>query len=376
MQSNNPLTKQSYPGLSIRQLNRALLQRQMLLNRRHISVLDALEHLVGLQAQAPNPPYFALWTRLEQFTQADLAHLITDRQAVRIALMRSTIHLVTARDCLSLRLLLQPVLDRGLKGSFGKQLTGIDQESLAAAGRSLVEQQPRTFKEIGDLLAADEQWHRHNPAAIAAAIRTYVPLVQVPPRGLWGESGQAVHTSAEAWLGSPLSQQGTLEQMIERYLAAFGPASIKDMQAWCGLTRLNEAVMGMRSRLRTFQDEQGRELFDLPDAPIPDPDTPARPRFLGEFDNMLLSYDVRTRIIADEYRSRIFTPNGLIPATILIDGFVCGTWKIVRNRQEATLTIEPFKPLTKEDQTALSEEGARLLQFAAADCSNHEIQIL
>jgi hypothetical protein len=362
------------PLLGRRAINRALLERQMLLRRAKLSVPEALEHLVGLQAQAPNPPYYGLWTRLEAFNQDHLAQLIKSRQVVRIALMRSTIHLVTARDCLTLRPMVQSVHERGMKGNHSKYLTGIDMETLAAAGRAMVEEKPRTFSELGELLSGRDPWIGRNPTAIGAAIRTYVPLVQVPPRGLWGESGQATHTSAEAWLGKPLSHEGTLENMIERYLSAFGPASVKDMQAWSGLTRLNEVTERLRPRLRVFRDENGNELFDLPDAPLPDPNTPAPPRFLAEFDNMLLSYDDRTRIISDEYRAKAFTINGIIRSMILVDGFVGGMWKINRQGYSATLVIELFKPTSKKDQAALAEEGALLLKFAASDCGSHDIQ--
>ena len=238
----------------------------------------------------------------------------------------------------------------------------------------LVEQQPRTFNELGKIL--QEEWPNCDPAALSAAVRTWVPLVQVPPRGLWGESGQAVHTSSEHWLHRPLSEDASAGELVRRYLAAFGPASLKDMQVWSGLTKLREIVEGLRPSLRTFRDEQGIELFDLQDAPLPDPAVPAPPRFLGEFDNMLLSYADRSRIMNDEHRKRIFTPNGIIRAAILIDGFACGIWRIERERNSAALVIEPFIPLTHSDTIALTEEGTRLLAFAAEAFNTHHVHIL
>jgi hypothetical protein len=357
--------------LGLRALNRALLARQMLLSRVKLPALDAIEQLVGLQAQVPNAPYFDLWTRIEGFRQEELSELIQDRKAVRIALMRSTIHLVSARDCLNLRPCLQSVHDRSLNGAFGKRLAGLDTKALATSGRALVETKPLTFSELGKRL--NEQWPDLDPTALAAAVRTLVPLVQLPPRGLWGEHGQAIHTSAEAWLGQPLSTQPATEKMILRYLTAFGPATTKDIQVWSGLTRLRETIERLRPQLVTFRDEQGNELFDLPDAPRPDADTQSPPRFLGEFDNMLLSYADRKRIIDDSYLKRVITENGIVRSTILIDGFVCGTWKIKRDHGTATLIIEPFKRLSKEEQYALSEEGARLLIHAAADDDSHDI---
>jgi hypothetical protein len=360
------------PTLGPRALNRALLERQMLLRRATLPALDALEHLVGMQAQAPNPPYIGLWTRLDGFRHDELSQLIKDRHAVRIAMMRSTIHLVSARDCLLLRPLLQSVLERGLHGTWGRRLAGLDTATLAAAGRALVEEQPRTFSDLGTRLR--EQWPDRDPDALAGAVRTFVPLVQVPPRGLWGASGQSTHTSAEAWLGRPLAPQPALEEMILRYLAAFGPATVRDMQVWSGLTRLREVIDRLRPRLRTFRDEHGIELLDLPDAPVPDADTPAPVRFLAEYDNVLLSYADRTRIIADQHRPLVFTVNGIIRATVLVNGFVCGTWKILRHRDAATLIIEPFAPLPTQDWTALAEEGARLIDFAAADADSRDVR--
>jgi len=361
--------------LNRRALNRALLERQMLIARRKLSALDVMEHLIGLQAQAPNPPYIGLWARVEDFRQGELSGLIESRQAVRIALMRSTIHLTSARDALSLRPLVQPVLDRGLKSTYGKGLAGIDEADLAAEARMLVEKRPMTFREIGSLLAEDERWRNREPDTLAAAVRTLLPLVQIPPRGLWGESGQAVHTTAEAWLGSAAVPTCSPETMIERYLAAFGPASVKDMQTWSGLTRLGEVVKRMRPRLRIYYDEQGRELFDLPDAPLPDPDMPIPPRYMAEFDNALLSHEDRSRIISEEDRKRVFTINGIIRSTFLIDGFVAGMWRIDRKRDAAILTIEPFRPLRPEDQAGLYEEGDKLLRFAAAECGSREIRV-
>ena len=358
--------------LSLRALNRATLERQMLLRRWQMPIPNAIERLVGLQAQTNHSWYHGLWTRLEGFQPERLAELLIERQVVRIALMRSTIHLVTARDCLALRPLMQPVIERSTKGNFGRHWVGLDAEALVAAGRALVEQQPRTFSELGKLLA--EHWPDRDPAALAQAIRAWVPLVQVPPRGVWAMSGPAAHTTVEAWLGRPLATDPSLEEMILRYLAAFGPATVKDMQTWSGLTRLNEVIERLRPRLVTFRDEHGRELFDLPDAPRPDPDIPAPPRFLYDYDNLLLSHNDRTRFITSEYHKQGFTMDGPMPCIVLINGFTNGTWKITQSRKAATLTIKPFTRLSKKDTAALTEEGTRLLAFAAADTDTHDIQ--
>jgi hypothetical protein len=352
--------------LGPRELNRATLERQLLLRRRKLSAVEAIEHLVGMQAQAPAPPYVGLWTRLEDFHPDDLKRLILERRAVRIALMRNTVHLVSARDCLAMRPLMQPVFDRTLYSTRANRanLEGVDIEALVAAGRALLEERPRTAKELGKLL--QEQWPEHDPASLARAIRHLVPLVQVPPRGLWGKSGPAAHTTAEAWLGRPLDPASSLEETILRYLGAFGPATVKDVQTWSGLTRLGEVIERVRPRLRIFRDERGKELFDVPDAPMPDPDTPALPRFLPEFDNLILSHADRTRVIAEEYRKAIASKNGMVPASVLVDGFVRGTWKTERSRGKATLEVKPFEPLAKEDRDALAEEGEQLIRFTGA----------
>jgi len=360
--------------LRLRALNRALLERQLLVRRSPLSTLEALEHLVGMQAQAPDPPYVGLWTRLEGFHPDELARLITSRSAVRIALMRNTVHLVSARDCLKLRPLVQPVLDRGLHANRAHRagIEGVDIEALVAAGRALLEERPRTARELG--MHLQERWPGRDAASLARAIRHLVPLIQVPPRGLWGRSGPAAHTTAEAWLGRPLDPDSSLEEMVERYLGAFGPATVKDVQTWSGLTRLSEVTDRLRSHLRTFRDEHGRELFDLPDAPRPDPDAPAPPRFLPEFDNLILSHADRTRIIADDHRRVIASKNGMVPATVLVDGFVRGTWKIERTRGKAALVIEPFEPLARKDRDALAEEGERLIRFTGAGAETFEIR--
>lgn len=374
MQTSQRAGAASAAVLSKRQLNRALLDRQMLLQRSSISVLEAIERLVAIQAQAPNPPYFALWSRLEGFRHEQLSHLMKERQVVRIALMRSTIHLVSARDCLEMRPLLASVLDKGLRSTFSKKLAALDLDAISAAGRALVEAKPRTFNELGKLLV--EQWPEADPAALSAIIRTLVPLVQIPPRGIWGTSGQAAHTSAETWLGEPLAAAPSLDEMLLRYLAAFGPATVKDMQVWSGLSRLRDTVESLRPKLRTFSDENGNELFDLPNASLPPADSIAPPRFLSEFDNMLLSYADRSRIMDEKHKPLIFTINGIIRSTFLIDGFVRGTWKIEQTNKSAALFIQPFERLSTADQEALAEEGAKLLTFAAQSAGIQEIHFM
>lgn len=335
---------------------------------------EAIEHLVGLQAQAANPPYVGLWSRLADFRAGELSDLIAGRAAVRIALMRGTIHLVGARDALALRPLLRPVVARGFAGNHGRRLAGLDLDEIAAASRALLEEEPRTFQQLGAALAA--RWPDRDPAALAQVARAFLPLLQVPPRGLWGQGGPAAHTTAESWLGRPLAADLTPDALFLRYLAAFGPASYADAQAWSGLTGLRVATERLRPQLATFRDGCGRELFDLPDAPRPDPETPAPPRLIAEFDNLILSHDDRARILADDHRRRIFPVNGLIPGTVLLDGFVAGTWKLARDRAAATLMIATFAPVAAPDRAALEVEGAALLAFAAGDAGRHDVQFV
>ena len=352
--------------LSVRALNRALLERQLLLRRGKLSAAKAIEHLVGMQAQQPTDPYVGLWTRLDGFRPADLARLIASRRAVRTPLMRATIHLVTARDCLALRPVLQPVQARTHAGSpFGRGLKGMDVARLLAVGRALVDERPRTRAELRPLLR--ERWPDRDPDSLAHAVSYLLPLVQVPPRGIWGASGQATLTSVEAWLGRPLATDAAPDGLIRRYLAAFGPATIADVRTWSGLTGLTEALERLRPRLATFRDERGRELFDLPDAPRPDPDTPAPPRFLPEYDNVLLSHADRSRIVSEANRKRLTTSNGRSFGTVLVDGFVSATWRISSERGRATLLTRPLRRLSKQEREAMAQEGARLLAFSSAE---------
>ena len=357
--------------LSVRALNRATLDRQLLLRRSTLSVPATLEHLVGMQAQTPHTAYVGLWTRLVDFRGQQLSDLLVDRSVVRMALMRGTIHLVTARDAWGLRPLVQPVMDRVQKGQFGKRLAGVDLEEVVAMGRAFVDEQPRTFKALGDHLLT--RWPDRDRFGLEQAVRTWVPLVQVPPRGLWGRSGPIAHTSIEAWLGEPSEEPPTIATVLARYLAAFGPASVMDAQAWCGLTKLSEVFERLRPRLVTFRDEGGRELFDLPDAPRPDPETPAPPRFLYDFENMLLSYADRRRAIDPEMVRGIERTQELL-STFTIDGFVAGTWGVQREGGRATLTITPLRQMSKTDETALAEEGAGLLAFLAAEATERDIR--
>jgi hypothetical protein len=343
-------------------LNRALLERQLLLRRCDRSAAEALQYLVGLQSQNPNAPYIALWTRLANFEPDELAELVVARKVVRVALMRWTLHLVTARDCLALRPVLQPVMERRMRACFGRHLGAVELTRLVELGRALVEEEPRTLGDVGQLLAAE--WPGHEPRVLANALSALTPLVHVPPRGIWGRNGRATQTTAQRWLGRPLERSTEPDELVLRYLAAFGPASVADIRAWSGLSGLGCVMRRLRPQLRSFRDEQGRELLDVLDGPLPDPDTPAPVRFLPESDNAVLAHAERSRIDWDPDRRRA------MPRTFLVDGFIGGTWRLIRSRRMVNIEITPFAALAREDRVALAEEGLRLLGFVVGEADD------
>lgn len=353
----------AHPVLTLRELNRATLARQLLLDRATLPVPDAIERLVGLQAQVPNPPYIGLWTRLQDFRREDLTRLMEERQVGRATLMRSTLHLMTVEDYLLLRPALQPALTRSLRSIAGRRVEGLDLDRMLAAARASLEEAPRTFTELRALLTELEP--DRDPSALAYLVRTHLPLVQVHPAGTWGSGGSPAYALAGSWLGRPLSGSEDPRDLVLRYLAAFGPATVKDVQTWSGLVRLRGQIEEMKSELRIFRDERGNELIDLLDMPLLEDlaDLPAPPRFVPEYDNLVLAHADRTRVVPDEYRSSIFLSAARVRATFLVDGFVCGTWKIEKAQRVATLVIEPFEPLAREDRDALAEEGERLVRF-------------
>jgi hypothetical protein len=362
----------SVPGevLSRRQLNRALLGRQMLLERVRLSPGAVMERLVGMQAQTPLSPYVALWSRIEGFDPADLARLLTDRQAVRIGLMRGTIHLVSDRDALTMRPVIQPVGDRTWQSSpFRKALIGVDLAAVLARSRQALEERPLSNAELGKVLAPE--WPDRDPSSLAYASRFFLPLVQVPPRGIWGMRGLSRHTTAEAWLKRPLSDDTAPDALVLRYLAAFGPATISDIRTWSWLTGLREVVDRLRPKLRTFRDERGRELLDVPDGLFVDPDAPAPPRFLPDYDNVFLSHEDRSRI----YGAVSFPWETPSLGALFVDGFVDGTWRIASAKDEARLLIRTPHRLSASDEAAVSEEGTRLLGFMAANASARTVEL-
>jgi hypothetical protein len=354
--------------LGDRALGRATLARQLLLEREARDVAATVDHLVGLQAQVPHNPYTALWSRLDPFDPEALSRLLSERALVRIVTLRGTLHLVTADDALRLRPLVQPVLDGELARhqTLAPLLVGVDLDAVMAVAKPLLDERPRTGPELRALMA--ERIPEHDPAALAFACRNRLALVQVPPRGLWGRGGQVTTTTAEAWLGRPLETEPSIDAAVLRYLAAFGPATVADVATWSRLTGFREVLERLRPQLRTFRDERGRELFDLPEAPRPDPDTPAPVRFLPEYDNVLLSHADRSRFVRPENQREVaaaFLERGL--GRILSDGQVRAVWRLDREPGGGpeVLTVRTFDGVNGREAGAIEAEAGRLLAFLA-----------
>jgi hypothetical protein len=357
-----------------RALNRALLERQWLLGRVDKPIGKAVEHLVGLQAQAALPPYYGLWSRLERFDPHELGRMLTEREVVRMTLLRATVHLVTVRDALLLRPLVQHVVERNHNGAFGRRMGGADPEELATVVPELLDGEALTARELGTLLVT--RGIGADVEAIGNAARVYVPLVQVPPRGVWGAGGQAKYQPLEAWVGRRLEREPSIDEVVLRYLGAFGPSSVLDVQNWSGLTRLKDVLERLRPRLLTFRDEQGKELFDLPDAPRPDPEVPAPVRFLGEYDNVLLGHADRRRIIPEDFPWRAMLADGRFVNNLLVDGSLRATWWIERDgKRRATLAIRPFRKFTRAERAEVAEEAARMIDFAAPDADARDVRL-
>ncbi len=346
--------------LDTRTLNRATLARQLLLDRTDLPVHDTVTHLCGLQAQEPQEPFVGLWSRVRAFDPAALSDLLTGKGVVRTHLMRRTVHLLTADDVVAWRARFDPMLRQRVLGTYRRELTGVDLDELAAAGRAVMaDGEPRSMSELAR--AVGEHWPSVPPRPLGELlVAALLPMVQLPPRGLWRAKGGVRNQLVPSWLGrevEPPADTGDPvgEVLVRRYLAAFGPAATADLRAWSGLAGLPAAVSAVRDELVSFRDERGRELLDLPGAPRPDADTPAPVRFLPAFDNALLGYADRGRIVDDEHR--LVSVAG--ERVVLVDGRVAATWTV----EDATVVVTPLRRIARTDRAAVAEEGAAVALF-------------
>jgi hypothetical protein len=370
------------PKLDDRSLNRALMARQSLLAREDIPPLAAVTRLVGLQSQIPQNPYTALWSRIDGFDPEAASALLARRETVRLSTLRGTIHLHDAEDALLLRAFCQSVHEATVFGErvvFRKQLAGIDPEQLWAAGRALLEEAPRTPAALGKALA--ERYPGYEPSALSTAVRYKLSLVQVTPRGEWGRSQAATLTTVESWLGRPqrVPDAAAVAELVLRYLGAFGPASVQDMQTWCGVTRLGEVFERLRPRLAVFADATtGRELFDLPDAPRPDPETPAPPRFLPDYDNVLIGHENRARVLDEDSRRLLGANNNGYRPSVLVDGRLAGVWSLVKPKRKGdapALEVELVGRHSAAVRAEVEAEAADLLAFLAPEGSGGDVRL-
>jgi hypothetical protein len=354
--------------LTRRQLNRALLARNLLLDRSDLDAVGVVRHLVAMQAQEPREPFVGLWSRLAAFTPADLDVPLTERRLVRTLLMRRTVHLVTAEDALALRPHHQAMLV-GRSTALRAVAREVDLDEVAAHVRAVVEAEPPILRAVAR--AALERWPSLEHPNLGDALVVLAPLVQLPPRGTWaGPQLPALNTTMRAWLGRDAAADGNpadLDEMVLRYLRAFGPAATADLRSWCGLAGLPAVVARLAPGLRTFRDERGRTLLDVPDGVLPDPDVPAPPRFLPAFDNAVLGYDDRSRIIDDAHKG--LSVSGA--RYVLVDGRVSATWTVPKGT--ATVEITPLVRIAKPDRAAVEQEGAALASFLAGGDPAHDV---
>jgi len=357
--------------MTLRELNRATLARQMLLAREKRPLVKAIEHLLGMQAQLPRPPFTGLWSRLVNFSRADLASEVLARTVVRGTSMRGTIHLMTAADFLRYRGCLQPSLDAGMRAILKERAENLDAPKLLAVGGAYFKQ-PHNFEEVrGHLMS---KFPDGDERAMGYAVRMGVPLVQVPSKDAWAYPAKADFVSAETWLGTPVATCRALGPLVLQYLAAYGPATVKDAQAWTGLPNLEATFTNLGSKLITVPGPTGKLLFDLPDAPRPNGDTPAPVRFLPEWDGAIVTR-ADERVVAKADRPRVFLPGLRVAALVLVDGLAAATWKVSATASRATLQVESFKAWPAAIRREVAAEGEALLRFVEPQAKAFELEV-
>lgn len=336
--------------LTLRELNRATLARQLLLERRRLGVVAAVERVAGLQAQWAPAPYVGLWTRVEGFRREALERALLAHRIVRAVLMRGTIHLVSLADYARFGAAVgKPPWLRPDAADLGDRL----HDAVRAFGS-----EPRTRAEISAFLLREHGIDLHGAEALWYALRTYARLTHAPESGLWKAPG----TTRYVTIAHEQPNVGPARtELVRRYLAAFGPATAADVSEWSGLrVRDVEPVLAALEPLRHFRDERGRELFDVARAPLPPAETPAPIRLLPRFDNLVLSHKDRSRVMPDEYRGAVVN-GGWVEATLLVDGIVAGTWSVESGR----VRLHPFAPLPRTIRRAAEDEASRLEAWIA-----------
>ena len=330
----------------MRELNRATLARQLLLERRRLPVVRALERLAGLQAQWAPAPYVGLWTRLAGFGRETLERALRREQAVRAVLMRGTVHLVSRRDY-------------GVFGSAVAVPSWVSPESaqLADSVHDLLLEfgrEPRTRAEVLSWLQDERGIDHDGGMGLWYALRTVGRLTHAPASGTWKQPRETRYVLIDHEQIDPLPAR---QRLVSAYLGAFGPATRADIAEWSGLrVRDFEPALESLEPLRRFHDERGRELLDLPRCALPSADSSAPVRFLPRYDNLVLSHSDRTRVISDEHRRTVIHGGGMVEATFLVDGFVAGLWRVERDR----VRVEPFAPLPRTWRREVADEAARL----------------
>lgn len=346
--------------LTTRALNRATLARQMLLERSDGGIVEAVKFLGGLQGQQTHDPYIGLWSRLKDFRQEDLTALIVERTLARATTMRGTLHLHTADDLLGFRALVQPFVSQQWKSNFLRRFGSEDEGKVRRAGLRLLDKGPMTAGTLNKALK--EKFPSAEPIALSTLVALSETLVQVPPTRIWGNNDAPLLARVENWLPPPYKRPLSREDLVRRYLAAYGPASIADMATWCRLSKLGESFKKISDELIVLEDESGRTLYDLPDAPRPDEDTPAPVRFLPLYDNAYLGYDNRRRMLSEATAHLVNMFQQFKPA-VLIDGTMNAGWSIVSKKGEAVLEIETYRKILKRELRALEAEGLAFAKF-------------
>ena len=359
--------------ISTAQLNRTLLDRQGLLERSVTPVPVMIERLAGLQAQVPSNPYVALFSRIENFDPAELSRLVETKEAIRIPVMRATIHLLTARQARYVVPLAAPVLAGTFRSQFRKHLGGAGQDEIAAAGRELLERGPMTRAEVGKALL--ERWPDLTFDLLGQTVAHLLPLMQVPPRGEWGASHRATLGLVEREAGIELEADPGTERLVLDYLAAFGPATSADLRNWSRLTGLKAVIDRMRPDLRVYENEEGRELLDHPQGELTDPGVPAPVRFLPEYDNVLLGHQDRSRVLAGLGPS-VPGPTGRWIGTLMADGHFRGYWKLEEDEDPVRLTIFGLREINSDSASLKREiltEAERLVDFIRPDLASQVV---